>query len=105
MAIKVYWTYFAKKELKNIYDYYKIKASPKVAEKLATGIVEKTTSLEFRTEIGQNEDLPLDRQENFRYLIFKNYKIIYWFNKDKNRIEISDVFDTRQNPLKIKRPE
>ena len=36
-------------------------------------------------------------------LTVKKYKIIYWFNKDKNRIEISDVFDARQNPIKIKR--
>ena len=42
-----------------------------------------------------------ERIQNFRYLIFKNYKIIYWFNKEKNWIEIVDVFDTRQNPPKI----
>ena len=59
--------------------------------------------MEFQTEIGQKEELLLDRKENFRYLVFKKYKIIYWFNKDKNRIEISDVFDARQNPIKIKR--
>ena len=28
---------------------------------------------------------------------------IYWINTNKNRIEITDVFDTRQNPIKIKR--
>ncbi len=32
MAIKIYWTNFAKRELKNIFDYYKIKANPKVAK-------------------------------------------------------------------------
>jgi len=29
--------------------------------------------------------------------------MIYWINKKENRIEITDVFDTRQNPIKIKR--
>ena len=27
---------------------------------------------------------------------------IYWVNKDQLRVEISDVFDTRQNPVKVK---
>jgi len=29
--------------------------------------------------------------------------IIYWINKDKNRIDIANVFDTRQNPLKMEK--
>ena len=103
MAIKIYWTNFAKKQLRNIFDYYKTIASPQIAQNIVVGIVEKVNSLEFQTEIGQKEELLLDRKENFRYLVFKKYKIIYWFNKDKNRIEISDVFDARQNPIKIKR--
>lgn len=103
MAIKIYWTNFAKRELKNIFDYYKIKASPKVAKNLVTKIVEKTTSLEFQDKIGQQEELLSHRKEKFRYLVFKNYKIIYWFNEQKNRIEINDVFDARQNPIKVKR--
>jgi hypothetical protein len=43
------------------------------------------------------------REEEFRCLIYKKYKIIYWNNTEKNRIDISDVFDTRQNPIKLKR--
>ena len=103
MAIKIYWTNFAKKQLRNIFDYYKTNASPQIAQNIVVGIVEKVNSLEFQTEIGQKEELLSDRKENFRYLVFKKYKIIYWFNKDKNRIGISDVFDARQNPIKIKR--
>jgi len=41
-------------------------------------------------------------KKEFRYIVFKNYKIIYWINIKKNWIEISDVFDTRQNPIKMK---
>ena len=103
MAIKIYWTQFAKKELKNIFDYYKSKASNKIALNLVQGILNKGNSLSFQIKIGQQEELLLDRKEEFRYLIYKNYKIIYWFNKDKNRIEITDVFDERQNPIKLKR--
>lgn len=39
----------------------------------------------------------------FKYLVFKNYKMIYWINDKDNRVEINDIFDTRQNPVKIKR--
>lgn len=101
--MKIFWTAFAKRELRNIFDYYKIKASPKIAKKLVIEIVEKTNALDFQNKIGQKEELLSDRKENFRYLVSNNYKIIYWINKEKNRIEIVDIFDTRQNPLKIER--
>lgn len=101
MAVKVFWTDFAKEQLRNIFDYYKLKASPRIAKNLVTEIVKKTNILALQKEIGQKEELVLSRKENFRYLIYKNYKIIYWFNEEKNRIEISDVFDARQNPIKI----
>ena len=103
MAIKVFWTHFAKTELKKIFEYYKEEASIRVAKNLVEGIVKKGHSFDYFSEIGQKEELLLDRKENFRYLIYKSYKLIYWFNKDKNRIEIVDVFDTRQEPTKIKR--
>ena len=103
MAIKVYWTQFAKTELKSIFDYYKINASLKIASSLVTGIIDKVDTLSSLGEVGQKEEVLSDRKEEFRYLIFKNYKIIYWINKNKNRVEITDVFDVRQNPLKLKR--
>lgn len=103
MAIKIFWTDFAKEELKKIFDYYKVKVGYKVSIKLITNIIESTEILIFQMDIGQKEELLLDRIQNFRYLVYKNYKIIYWYNKEKNRIEISDVFDARQNPIKIKR--
>ena len=52
-------------------------------------------------EIGQREELLIDREQEFRYLICENYKVIYLVNSPENRIEITDVFDTRQNPVKI----
>lgn len=103
MVTEVFWTDFAKSELKNIFNYYKLRASSKVAHNLIEGIVNKANSLDFQFKIGQKEDLLLERKEEFRYLIYKSYKIIYWFNQDKSRVEITDVFDVRQNPLKLKR--
>ncbi len=102
MELAVFWTRFAGNKLDHIYEYYKAKASSRIARKLITGIIDKTIGLEQNPYIGQNEELLSDRPQNFRYLVFKNYKIIYWINLNKNRIEIVNVFDTRQNPLRIK---
>ena len=103
MALKIHWTDFAKKELQNIFEYYKEKASLKVATSLTEKIVKQTLKLSDQPKIGSKELSLKERQQEFRYLVYKNYKIIYWINIEKNRIDISDVFDTRQNPIKLKR--
>ena len=105
MELKIYWTDFAKKELQNIFEYYKENASLKVAKGLTIGITKETLKLKKQPEIGQIEELLIDRPNEFRYLVYKNYKIIYWINKNDKQIEINDIFDSRQNPIKIERTE
>lgn len=51
--------------------------------------------------VGQKELLLTGRMQEFRYLVCKNYKLLYLVNQDKNRIEIINVFDCRQNPQKL----
>jgi len=105
MALIVYWTQIAEDKLDDIFYYYKLKASLKVAQNLINGIVDTTIDLNKNPQIGQREILLKDRFQEFRYLIYKNYKIIYWINENKNRIEIVNVFDCRQNPITIERTE
>lgn len=105
MELKIYWTGFSKKELQKIFEYYKENANLKVAKRLTIGIAKETLKLKNQPEIGQIEELLIDRPNEFRYLVYKNYKIIYWINKKEKRIEINDIFDTRQNPIKIERAE
>jgi plasmid stabilization system protein ParE len=102
MALKIYWTDFSKSKLRAIFDYYKEKASLRIARRLVNGITQEVIKLQNQPNIGSREDLLHEREQEFRYLVHKNYKIIYWVVKDQNRIEISDVFDTRQNPVKVK---
>lgn len=45
MGLNIYWTAFAKRQLEEIFDYYKEEASLKVADKLITGIIQKTINL------------------------------------------------------------
>ena len=103
MELEVYWTDFSKKELKNIFDYYKEKASLNVAKTLALGITKEAEKLKKQPKIGQEEELLEKDLRDFRYIVYKSYKIIYLVNLEQNRIEVFDVFDTRQNPMKIMR--
>ena len=105
MGLKIYWTDFSKSELHKIFDYYKEIASLKIARKLVFEINEAVLKLQKQPNIGQREELLLDRKEEFRYLVCKNHKVFYCVNNDENRIEIADIFDTRQNPSKINRSQ
>ena len=97
---QVIWTYFAIQELKNIYLYYKVVANSSVAEKIQQSILNSTHNLSKQPLRGQIEENLLELKQGHRYIVEGNYKIIYRiFNKN---IYITDVFDSRQNPQKIK---
>lgn len=103
MALNIYWTDFSKSQLKEIYKYYSENVSKRVAKKIVTTLVQESEILLKQSKSGQIEHYLIHRDEEFRYLVCNNYKIIYWINKGENRIEIVDVFDSRQNPTKMKR--
>lgn len=101
MELEVYWLELAENKLEEIYSYYSIKASENIAKNLINSIIDRTIRLEKYPEKGTVEINLNNRKQEFRYLIFKNYKIIYWINYQLGRIEIANVFDTRQDPEKI----
>ena len=49
------------------------------------------------------EELLLDRENVYRYIVCKSYKIIYSIDANLKLIKIADIFDTRQNPIESKR--
>lgn len=67
------------------------------------GIINEPKKLLQSPLMGQEEELLKQREIYYRYLIFKNYKLIYSVDTENGFIKIADVFDTRQNPPKIKR--
>ena len=97
--MKIVWTDFAIKNLKNIFDYYTEKVSKKIAHKIRKQILATTKQLLDNPESGQLEFNLEKLKQNHRYLVCGNYKIIYRTNN--NQIVINDVFDTRQNPVKM----
>jgi plasmid stabilization system protein ParE len=101
MGLTVYWTQLAQDKLEDIFEYYKFKAGIKVAQTLVNGIIDSSLSLEINAYSGQKEVLLSTRAEDFRYLVFKNYKIIYWIDEARQLVYVSNIFDTRQNPQKL----
>jgi plasmid stabilization system protein ParE len=102
MELEVFWSNFAKNKLEEIFDFYKLKASLKVAKKIVNGIVNQTIDLNKTPARGQIEDIFKDDDREFRYLVYTNYKIVYYINLKTNQIIIANVFDTRQNPEKLR---
>ena len=105
MGLKIIWSAFAESQLDEIYHHYEKKASSKVATKLVKGIINEPKKLIKSPFIGQEEELLKDRRIKYHYLVFKNYKLIYSIDEQNGFIKIADVFDTRQNPPKMKRTE
>lgn len=101
IAFRILWTDFAINKLKDIFDYHLIKANPPLAQRLVQKIIDATLILENNPGSGRKEDLLIDRPQEFRFVIVKNYKIIYWIDYEFSIINIATIFDTRQNPKKI----
>ncbi|MEG1592399.1 type II toxin-antitoxin system RelE/ParE family toxin [Chryseobacterium sp.] len=97
--MQIVWTDFAIKNLKSIFDYYVTNANRKVAHKTRKQILDSTKQLIKNPESGQLE-LYLEKLNlDHRYILIKNYKIIYRIIH--NQIVINDIFDVRQNPIKM----
>jgi plasmid stabilization system protein ParE len=103
MEFNIIWSEFAENQLDKIYEYYKANVSYRIAKKLLKGIISEPNKLLKTPEIGQIEEFLKTRKTKYRYLVFKNYKIVYSIDKEAGFIKIADVFDTRQNPTKIER--
>ncbi|GEP52819.1 plasmid stabilization protein [Flavobacterium noncentrifugens] len=103
MSFEIIWSDQAENELDKIFEYYSEKVSQKLAVSILKEIVDEPNKLIKNPEISQIEDSLLDREEDYRYLVCNNYKLIYSIDAKAKQIKIADVFDTRQNPNKIRR--
>ena len=90
--MKILWTNNAKVNLGQIRKTH--------SKSIVLKINLRTKDLLIFPLMGQKEEFLFDYKEEFRYLVEGNFKIIYWINEEI--IRISAVFDTRQNPEKLK---
>ncbi len=74
----IFWTNESRNRLKDIYDYFSLNVSEKTAKKLINDIIEYSEKLASSPGIGPKEILLNSRTHNYQYLLFGNYKFIYW---------------------------
>jgi plasmid stabilization system protein ParE len=101
--MKIIWANLAASALKEIFLYHKFVANERVALKIKSGIFTTTKQLTNHPELGQIEPTLEKLKEGHRYLVNANYKIIYKIVKEG--ILVTDLFDTRQDPVKINDPD
>lgn len=99
MKMRIIWSDFSSEILIEIYQYYIEKAGYPVAQKIKSNIFKSTKQLIKHPTSGQIELTLENLGEEHRYLVEGNYKIIY--KKVKEGILITDIFDTRQDPVEI----
>lgn len=97
--MKIIWTDFAIRNLKDIFDYYSIRVNKKVAHKIRLQILKSARQLKSNPNSGSIEPYLVDLGKNHRYLLTGNYKLIY--RVIDNQVIINDVFDTRQSPSRM----
>jgi plasmid stabilization system protein ParE len=97
--MKIIWSDFASETLIEIFKYYKNNTDLVIAQKIKSGIFKATKQLKKHPNSGQIEITLKQLNEGHRYLVEGNYKIVY--KKVAEGILITDVFDTRQDPVKI----
>jgi plasmid stabilization system protein ParE len=89
----IFWTTYAKLDLKDIYLSLEQNISLAVASKITGEIFESLHSITFPDQF-QIDDYRID----CRRIIIRNYKILYQFHN--NTIYVVRIFNTFQDPIK-----
>jgi plasmid stabilization system protein ParE len=96
--MKVLWSDQAKENLAQIYDYI-FEDSPQNAENVIETLIEIGNSLSDK-RFDYSKDLIIN-EERFKSIPKWSYKIVY--ERTEDEVIILDVFNTNQNPEKLKK--
>jgi mRNA-degrading endonuclease RelE of RelBE toxin-antitoxin system len=99
---KVVVTHFAVYQIRSIYDYYSFHVSVAKAKKLKSAIISSIKTLKTEKVEWQEDEFLGYPNKNHKRLICGHYKIIYYFNPIENVVYVTDVFDSKQDPVKSK---
>lgn len=94
--LPVVWDTLARKSLHDIYLYYQ-PLSAKAAKKLVKEILKCTRALNVFPQKYPFDPLLLSP---YRFAVVRHYKIIYTIAQTE--IRVVDIYDTRQDPSKLK---
>lgn len=92
---KVVWAEIARKDLKDIYDFYKPK-SIQGAKKVVSDIRKVTKTVHF-PEQNQVESY----NSKYRRIVVRHFKILYKVDDKKNILYVYGVIDTSKDPIHI----
>lgn len=95
--IKILWDIQAKADLKLIFEFIKLK-SLQGAKNVIRDIVVQSKNIHFVDQYQVDDFLG----EPYRRMIVRDYKIIYKIHS-ATEIRILQIFDTRRNPVKLKK--
>jgi toxin ParE1/3/4 len=98
--MKVTYTRQAHASLREALELIKPKVSKEKLREVRKKIFDKADKLKDNPKMGQKEEYLQHLDKNHRRVIQSHYKIIYLVQKD--RIIVTDIFDTRQDPDKMK---
>ena len=98
--MKIHFTIKAKDKLAGIHQYYQDKSQGKVGRQIRAKIIDKIMSLRNFPLLGPADEKLEHLESAHRYLVSENYKIIYRI--DGHDVIILNIFDTRQDPEKMK---
>ena len=90
----------AMQRMDEIYDYI-FQFNEAAAARVYNEILDKMEILEKFPRIGPVEQQLADCGKEFRSLVIRNYKIIYYIEEDENAIYVATVWDCRQNPKRL----
>jgi hypothetical protein len=97
---EIVWTHFAAKCLNEIHAYiFEETKSEAIANKYCLKLLNSVEHLSLQANAGTIEPLLKKVNQNSRFIIEGNYKIIYQY--DDETLFNTDVFHTKQNPKKI----
>lgn len=103
MSYRIVWSNFAEFQLDKIFNFYAERVSIELARNIVFQIKDEVKRLEINPFLGEREELLMEFSKDYRYLIVGHYKLIYNVDEVGALIRLLDVFDTRQNPIKLKR--
>ena len=95
--IHIHWDNEAKADLKLIFEFIKIK-SIQGAKNVVKDIVKQSKNIHYLEQYQVDEFLG----EPYRRMVVRDYKIIYKIHSE-TEIRILQIFDTRQNPIKLRK--
>ena len=99
---KVVWSDKSKLDLDEIFEDYQ-PLSEAYAYDLVSRILDRESQLSSFPFSGSIQFLPKLSEEQYRYLVEDNFKIIYHVLKAKGIVYIDKIFDTRRDPAVLNR--